>query len=85
VLNSGQSEAEKVAVIITLYDSEAHVVGARTVDIPAEVFLAGAKAPFEVELTPLGPVDRYDVQVQGWWIGYEVPVATSTPEASATP
>jgi LysM repeat protein len=85
VLNSGQSEAEKVAVIITLYDSEAHVVGARTVDIPAEVFLAGAKAPFEVELTPLGPVARYDVQVQGWWIGYEVPVATSTPEASATP
>ena len=85
VLNSGQSEAEKVAVIITLYDSEAHVVGARTVDIPAEVFLAGAKAPFEVELTPLGPVARYDVQVQGWWIGYEVPVATDTPEASATP
>ena len=85
VLNSGQSEAEKVAVIITLYDSEAHVVGARTVDIPAEVFLAGAKARFEVELTPLGPVARYDVQVQGWWIGYEVPVATSTPEASATP
>jgi len=85
VLNSGQSDAEKVAVIITLYDSEDHVVGARTVDIPAEVFLAGAKAPFEVELTPLGPVARYDVQVQGWWIGYEVPVATDTPEASATP
>lgn len=85
VLNSGQFEAEKVAVIITLYDSEAHVVGARTVEIPAEVFLAGAVAPFEVELTPLGPVDRYDVQVQGWWIGYEVPVATSTPEATATP
>jgi LysM repeat protein len=85
VLNSGQSEAEKVVVIITLYDEEAHVVGARTVDIPAEVFLAGAVAPFEVELTPLGPVARYDVQVQGWWIGYEVPVATSTPEASATP
>ena len=85
VSNSGQYEAEKVAVIVTLYDGEAHVVGARTVDIPAEVFLAGAKAPFEVELTPLGPVDRYDVQVQGWWIGYEVPVATNTPEASATP
>jgi LysM repeat protein len=85
VLNSGQFEAEKVAVIITLYDSESHVVGARTVKIPAGVFLAGAVAPFEVELTPLGPVDRYDVQVQGWWIGYEVPVATSTPEATATP
>jgi LysM repeat protein len=85
VLNSGRSDAEKVAVIITLYDDEKHVVGARTVDIPAEVFLAGAKAPFEVELTPLGAVARYDVQVQGWWIGYEVPVATDTPEASATP
>ena len=85
VLNSGQADAEKVAVIITLYDGESHVVGARTVHIPAEVFLAGAKAPFEVELTPLGPVARYDVQVQGWWIGYEVPVATDTPEASATP
>ena len=85
VVNSGQSEAEKVAVIITLYDDEDHVVAARTVDIAAEVFLAGAQAPFEVELTPLGPVARYDVQVQGWWIGYEVPVATDTPEASATP
>lgn len=85
VLNSGQAEAEKVVVVITLYDSEAHVVGARTVDIPAEVFLVGAIAPFEVELTPLGPVARYDVQVQGWWIGYEVPVATGTPEATATP
>ena len=85
VLNSGQSDAEKVAVIITLYDSEAHVVGARTVAIPAEVFLAGAKAPFEVDLTPLGTVARYDIQVQGWWIGYEVPVSTSTPEPTATP
>jgi len=85
VLNSGQYEAEKVAVIITLYNSESHVVGARTVEIPAEVFLAGAVAPFEVELAPLGPVDRYDVQVQGWWIGYEVPVPTSTPEPTATP
>jgi LysM repeat protein len=85
VLNSGQAEAEKVAVIVTLYDNEAHVVGARTVHIPAEVFLAGAVAPFEVELTPLGPVARYDIQVQGWWIGYEVPMATSTPEDTATP
>ncbi len=85
VLNSGQYEAEKVAVIITLYDSEAHVVGARTVDIPAEVFLAGAIAPFEVELTPLGTVAHYDIQVQGWWIGYKVPVETGTPEATATP
>ena len=85
VVNSGQYEAEKVAVIITLYDDENHVVAARTVDIAAEVFLAGARAPFEVALTPLGAVARYDVQVQGWWIGYEVPVATDTPEASATP
>lgn len=80
VLNGGQAEAEKVAVIVTLYDSEAHVVGARTVHIPAEVFLAGAIAPFEVELTPLGAVARYDVQVQGWWIGYEIPTPTNTPE-----
>ena len=85
VANIGQFDAEQVSVIITLYDSEAHVVGARTVDIPAEVFLAGAVAPFEVELTPMGTVARHDIQVQGWWIGYEVPVATGTPEATATP
>lgn len=85
VLNGGQFDAEQVAVIITLYDSEAHVVGARTVEIPAEVFLAGALAPFQVELTPMGPVDRYEIQVQGWWIGYEIPAATSTPEATAAP
>jgi hypothetical protein len=30
-------------------------------------------------------VSRYDIQVQGWWIGYEVPVATDTPGATATP
>ncbi len=85
VHNVGQADAEQVVVIVTLYDEEAHVVGARTVEIAAEVFLTGAKAPFEVRLTPLGPVSRYDVQVQGWWIGYEVPVATDTPEATATP
>lgn len=85
VYNSGQADAERVVVVVTLYDEEGHVVGARTVAIPAEVFLAEAKAPFEVTLTPLGPVDRYDIQVQGWWIGYQVPVATETPEMTATP
>jgi LysM repeat protein len=85
VQNSGEADAEKVAVIVTLYDQEDHVVGARTVSIPAEVFLAGAVAPFEVTLTPLGPVDRYDVQVQGWWIGYQIPTATDTPAATAAP
>jgi hypothetical protein len=85
VHNRGQEDAEKVVVVIVLYNEEDHVVGARTVPIPAEVFLAGAIAPFEATLTPLGPVARYDIQVQGWWIGYEVPVATDTPEATAAP
>jgi LysM repeat protein len=85
VQNSGEADAEQVVVIVTLYDEEEHVVGARAVGIPAEVFLAGAVAPFEVTITPLGPVARYDVQVQGWWIGYTVPVATGTPEPAATP
>jgi LysM repeat protein len=85
VHNSGEADAEKVVVVVTLYDEEEHVVGARTVAIPAEVFLSGAMAPFELTLTPLGTVARYDIQVQGWWIGYEVPVATATPEATATP
>jgi murein DD-endopeptidase MepM/ murein hydrolase activator NlpD len=85
VQNSGEADAERVAIVVTLYDEEEHVVGARTVSIPAEVFLAGAVAPFEVTLTPLGPVARYDVQVQGWWIGYQVPTATDTPVATAAP
>jgi LysM repeat protein len=85
VHNRGDADAEKVVVVVTLYDEEEHVVGARTVAIPAEVFLSGAMAPFEVTLTPLATVNRYDIQVQGWWIGYEVPVASGTPEATATP
>jgi LysM repeat protein len=85
VHNQGEADAERVALVITLYDEEKHVVGARTVGIAAEVFLAGAMAPFDVTLTPLGTVARYDIQVQGWWIGYQVPVATNTPEATATP
>jgi LysM repeat protein len=91
VHNRGQADAERVVVVVTLYDQEDHVVGARTVEIPAEVFLAGAMAPFEVTLTPLGPVARYDVQVQGWSIGadgpdqYGVPTATGTPQPTGTP
>jgi LysM repeat protein len=85
VHNTGGADAERVAIVITLYDEEDHVVGARTVSISAEVFLTGAMAPFEVTLTPLGPVARYDVLVQGWWIGYQVPVVTDTPQVTATP
>jgi LysM repeat protein len=85
VHNSGQADAEKVVVVVTLYDDEGRVVGARTVEIAAEVFLSGAMAPFEVTLTPLGEVDGYDVQVQGWWVGYELPLPTDTPEVTPTP
>ncbi len=84
VQNVGQADAERVVVVLTLYDEESHVVGARTVAIPAEVFLPGAVAPLEVTLTPLGSVARYDVQVQGWWIGYAVPVDTGTPVSGET-
>jgi len=79
VRNTGDSDAEKVAIVITLYDEEDHVVGARTVGIPAELFLVGAIAPFEVTLTPLGPVSRYNVEVQGWWAGYSLPATTAAP------
>ena len=79
VRNTGDSDAEKVAIVITLYDEENHVVGARTVGIPAELFLVGATAPFDVTLTPLGPVARYDVEIQGWWAGYQVPATTAAP------
>jgi LysM repeat protein len=85
VHNTGNADAEQVAVVITLYDAENHVVGARAVGIPAEVFLAGAIAPFDVTLTPLGSVARYYVQVQGWWIGYEVPMPTDTAVPTSTP
>ena len=77
VHNIGEADAEQVAIVITLYNEEGHVVGARAVEIAAEFFLAGAMAPFEVTLTPMGPVERYDIQVQGWWIGYQVPTATA--------
>ena len=89
VQNSGEADAEQVAIVITLYNEEGHVVGARAVEVEAEVFLSGAIAPFEVTLTPMGPVDRYDVQVQGWWIGYQMPTATTivtgTVAVTATP
>jgi len=85
VENSGQAEAEKVSIVVTLYDEEGHVVGARTVGIAAEVFLPGAIAPFDVTLTPLGPVARYSVELQGWWVGYPAPAGTGTPEATARP
>lgn len=85
VHNTGDADAEQVAVVVTLYDEENHIVGARAVSIAADVFLAGAATPFEVTFTPFGPVDRYDIQVQGWWIGYQVPVATGTPKATSTP
>ncbi len=84
VQNVGQSDAEQVVVVVTLYDEENHVVGSRTVDIAADVFLAGAAAQLDVTLTPFGSVARYDVQVQGWWIGYIVPVITSTPGSETT-
>ena len=89
VQNSGEADAEQVAIVITLYNEEGHVVGARADEVEAAVFLSGAIAPFEVTLTPMGPVDRYDVQVQGWWIGYQVPTATieatGTLSVTATP
>jgi LysM repeat protein len=85
VQNTGQAEAEKVAVIVTLYDAENHVVGARTVGITPEVLLPGAVAPFEIVLTPLGPVARHQVAVQGWWVGYQIPGSTDTPAATAAP
>jgi LysM repeat protein len=85
VHNTGQADAENVVVIVTLYDEENRVVAARTVDIPPRTFLTGARAPFEVTMTPLGTVDRYDVQVQGWWVGYEAPLVTGTPTSTATP
>jgi len=93
VHNVGQADAEQVAIVVTLYDADRHVVGARAVGIPAERFLVGAIAPFDIILTPLGSVASYDVQVQGWQIGYVpsqigrdvVPSATVQPQATAGP
>jgi LysM repeat protein len=85
VQNAGSADAEQVVTVITLYDEQEHVVASRTVGISAEVFLTGAIAPFDVTLTPLGPVARYDVQVQGWRIGYEIPTATATAQGTTVP
>lgn len=78
VHNTGPADAERVTVVVTLYDREDHVVAARTVALDANVFMAGARAPFEITLTPVGDVARYRVAVQGWWIGYEIPLSTPT-------
>jgi len=85
VRNAGQADAEQVDIVVTLYDADRHVVGARVVGIEAERFLVGAVAPFDITLTPLGSVASYDVQVQGWQIGYVVPSATAQPQATAGP
>jgi len=85
VQNTGAADAERVAIVVTLYDQEDHVVGSRTVGIDADVFLAGAIAPYEVTLTALGTVARHDVAVQGWRIGYQVPNDAETPGPTATP
>lgn len=85
VQNTGNADAEKVAVVVTLYDEQNHVVGARTMAIPADLFLSGATAPFEMTITPMGPVDHYAIQVQGWWVGYQAPMATGMPEPTAKP
>lgn len=85
VQNSGSADAERVAIVVTLYDQENHVVGSRTVGIDAEVFLAGAIAPYEVTLTALGPVARHDVAVQGWRIDYEIATEPATPAPAVTP
>ena len=77
VRNAGQADAEHVAIVVTLYDNDRHVVGARVVGIDAEFFLAGAIAPFDILLTPLGSVAGYDVQVQGWQAGYAIPSDTA--------
>jgi len=85
VENTGQSEAEKVALIVTLYDAGGHVAGARSVGIDAELFLPGAIAPFDITLTPLGEVARYSVGVQGWRVDYAAPEVTEQPPATARP
>ncbi len=85
VENTGQSEAEKVALIVTLYDEGGHVAGARSVGIDAELFLPGAIAPFDIKLTPLGAVARYSVEVQGWRVDYAAPENTQQPSATARP
>jgi LysM repeat protein len=84
VRNTGQVEAQQVALVVTLYDAQGHVVAARTVEIAADLFLSGAVAPFEVTLAPLGDVAHYEVHVQGWWTGYQVPQETDTPSPTPT-
>jgi LysM repeat protein len=84
VANTGQAEAQQVTLVVTLYDAQDHVVAARTVEIAADLFLSGAVAPFDVTLVPLGDVARYEVHVQGWWVGYQVPQATDTPSPTPT-
>jgi len=65
VQNTGQANAQTVAVLVTTYDAQGRVTGFRQADLESDL-AAGESAPFKVNLLPFGgTVVTYAVQVQG--------------------
>jgi hypothetical protein len=65
VVNTGQSDAEWVKVVATLYDAQGNVVGAEYSYAELDVVPAGGRSPFEILLEQWEGFDSYLLQVQG--------------------
>ncbi len=65
VANTGMEPAEKVTVVVTLYNPEQRVTGFRVLTLTDPLPPAGS-APFDMQLSPAGPdTDHYAVAVTG--------------------
>ena len=64
VMNTGDHPARKVILLLTAYDKRGKVVGMRLMEQEG-ILAPGESRPFRLQLTPLGEVESYRVQVQG--------------------
>jgi hypothetical protein len=65
VQNTGDTSAELVRVIITLYDGAGNVVAMGDTFATLDVIPPGETSPFEIRTVRHPDVDRYEIQVQG--------------------
>jgi len=65
VINTGDTDAEYVKIIVTLYDAEGHFVGMDFAYTDLDVVPAGGTSPFETGTDHWPGFDHYELQVQG--------------------